>query len=278
MSVALIILAAGKGTRMNSDLLKVLHPIGGAPMLHHAMRAGAALEPEHVIVVAGHGSAQVRSAALAYDDTAQVVLQEEQLGTANAVQQASPALDGFSGDAVVLYGDTPLIRTDTIARLAEARRDHDIVVLGFEAADPGRYGRLIMTGTTLDRIVEFKDASDEERAVTFCNSGIIMADADLLMSLVARVKNENAAEEYYLTDIIGLARSDGLSTTAIACDESETMGVNSRTELAAAEAAFQARARSEAMEMGVTLVAPETVHFGPLWWTVEKNEQFRDKV
>ncbi|MEL6646564.1 MAG: bifunctional UDP-N-acetylglucosamine diphosphorylase/glucosamine-1-phosphate N-acetyltransferase GlmU [Pseudomonadota bacterium] len=261
MTTALIILAAGKGTRMKSDIPKVLHPIGSAPMLAHAMRAGAALEPERVIVVAGHGADAVLAAAEAQDPDAQVVLQEEQHGTAHAVAQARAALEGFSGNAVVLYGDTPFVRTDTLTRMAEARGDHDIVVLGFETADPGRYGRLIMAGDALERIVEFKDASDEERAVTFCNSGIIMADAARLMDLVSRVKNDNASGEYYLTDIVGLARADGLSATAIACDEAETMGINSRAELALAEAAFQEHMRTDAMDNGVTLPAPDSVHF-----------------
>lgn len=261
MTTALIILAAGKGTRMKSDLPKVLHPIGGAPMLAHAMQAGSALEPERVIVVAGHGADAVTRAAQDFDETAQVVLQEEQLGTGHAVAQATDALKGFTGDAVVLYGDTPFVQPETLTRMAEARANHDIVVLGFEAADPGRYGRLIMTGNTLNRIVEFKDASDKERAVTFCNSGIIMASATNMTYLVSRLENDNAADEYYLTDIIELARKDGLSATAIACEEAETLGINSRAELADAEAAFQARARNAAMENGVTLPAPETVHF-----------------
>ncbi|MEL7253099.1 MAG: bifunctional UDP-N-acetylglucosamine diphosphorylase/glucosamine-1-phosphate N-acetyltransferase GlmU [Pseudomonadota bacterium] len=261
MTTALIILAAGKGTRMQSDLPKVLHPIGGAPMLAHAMQAGAALDPERVIVVAGHGADAVTRAAQGFDDRAEVVLQEEQLGTGHAVAQATDALDGFSGDVVVLYGDTPFVQPETLTRMAEARAAHDVVVLGFEAADPGRYGRLIMAGEALDRIVEFKDATDEERTVTFCNSGIMMASAAHMMGLVARLGNDNAAGEYYLTDIIALARADGLSATAIACDEAETLGINSRAELAVAEAAFQARARAEALENGVTLPAPETVHF-----------------
>ncbi|MEO0750853.1 MAG: bifunctional UDP-N-acetylglucosamine diphosphorylase/glucosamine-1-phosphate N-acetyltransferase GlmU [Pseudomonadota bacterium] len=261
MTTALILLAAGKGTRMKSDLPKVLHPIASAPMLAHAMRAGAALEPERVIVVAGHEAEAVGRAAAEVDPRAHVVVQAEQLGTAHAVAQAAPALEGFSGDAVVLYGDTPFVRPETLTRMAEARRTHDVVVLGFEAADPARYGRLIMTGDSLDQIVEFKDATDKERAVTFCNSGIVMADARRLMDLVARVDNANAAGEYYLTDIVALARSDGLSATAIACDEAETMGINSRAELALAERAFQARARDVALENGVTLSAPDTVQF-----------------
>lgn len=246
---------------MNSDLPKVLHPIAGAPILLHAMRAGSVLEPEHVVVVAGHGADAVRKAAVAYDDTAKVVLQEEQLGTAHAVAQARDALADFDGDAVVLYGDTPFVSAETIQELIEARKTHDIVILGFEAAEPGRYGRLVMQGDDLQRIVEFKDASDTEKAITFCNSGVVAADAKTLFDLIDAVGNDNAAGEYYLTDIPALARARGMTTTAISCDEAETLGVNTRAELAGAEAAFQARARREALENGVTLTAPETVFF-----------------
>ena len=191
---------------MNSDLPKVLHPIAGAPILLHAMRAGSVLEPEHVVVVAGHGADAVRKAAVAYDDTAKVVLQEEQLGTAHAVAQARDALADFDGDAVVLYGDTPFVSAETIQELIEARKTHDIVILGFEAAEPGRYGRLVMQGDDLQRIVEFKDASDTEKAITFCNSGVVAADAKTLFDLIDAVGNDNAAGEYYLTDIPALAR------------------------------------------------------------------------
>lgn len=261
MSTALIILGAGMGTRMNSELPKALHPIGGAPMLVHAMRAGEALTPEKTVIVAGHGAEAVRKAALAYDPEAQTVLQTEQLGTAHAVAQARSALDDFDGDAIVLYGDTPFIRAETLEAMAEARNAHDVVVLGFEAADPGRYGRLITQGDALERIVEFKDATDEERAVTLCNSGVVAAKSSVLFDLVAAVGNDNAAGEYYLTDIIGIARSRGLSATVVRCAEAETLGVNSRAELIAAEADFQARARTAAIEDGVTLLAPQTVFF-----------------
>tara|TARA_R110002167_G_scaffold269334_2_gene475769 strand:- start:33619 stop:34971 length:1353 start_codon:yes stop_codon:yes gene_type:complete len=261
MTTALIILGAGMGTRMKSDLPKVLHPIGGAPLLVHAMRAGAALDPEKTVIVAGHGAEAVRRAALAYDPDAQIVLQSEQLGTAHAVAQAGPALDGFAGDALVLYGDTPFIRAETLAAMAQARATHDIVVLGFEAADAGRYGRLIMAGDALERIVEFKDATDEERSVSLCNSGVIAAKSSVLFDLIAAVDNDNAAGEYYLTDIIGIARAKGLSATVVRCDEAETLGVNSRSQLSAAEAAFQATARAAAIADGVTLLAPQTVFF-----------------
>ncbi len=261
MATALIILAAGQGTRMNSDLPKVLHPIAGAPMIVHAMASGAALEPERIVVVAGHGADAVERAVQAHDDGAIVVRQDEQLGTAHAVAQARAALDGFTGDVIVLYGDTPFIQPETLAAMAQARAAHDIVVLGFKAADPGRYGRLVMQGDTLDRIVEFKDASAEERAITLCNSGVLAADSATLFDLIDAVGNDNAAGEYYLTDVPELARARGLSATAVTCDEAETLGINTRAELARAEAAFQARARAAALEDGVTMQAPDTVFF-----------------
>lgn len=261
MSVALIILAAGKGTRMKSDLPKVLHSIAGAPLLIHAMKSGASLEPDRTVIVAGHGAQAVEAAAKDWSDDAEVVLQTEQLGTGHAVAQAAAALDGFEGDAIVLYGDTPFIQPETLEAMLAARTEHDVVVLGFNAADPGKYGRLIMNGGALEKIVEFKDASGEERAVTLCNSGVICAKSDVLSELVSAVSDDNAAGEYYLTDIIGIARSKGLSATVVECAEAETMGINSRAELADGEVAFQARARRAAMDNGVTLQAPDTVYF-----------------
>jgi len=261
MATALIILGAGMGTRMNSDMPKVLHPIAGAPMLVHAMKSGAALAPARTVIVAGHGADMVAKAAHAFDPDVTVAHQSEQLGTAHAVAQARDALLGFEGDAIVLYGDTPFIRPETLTAMAAARADHDIVVLGFEAADPGRYGRLIMSGDKLARIVEYKDATKTERAVTLCNSGVVAADAQTLFDLVDAVGNDNAASEYYLTDIIGIADQRGLSATVVTCDEAETLGINSRAELAGAEALFQAGARRAAMADGVTLTAPGTVHF-----------------
>lgn len=260
MSTALIILAAGKGTRMNSDIPKVLHPIAQVPMLVHAMRTGAALAPERTVVVAGHGADAVRAATQEEDETAIVVLQEEQLGTAHAVDQARQALQGFLGDAVVLYADTPFLQPATLERMVEARAKYDLVILGFHAADPARYGRLVMQGDSLEKIVEFKDANDTERAISFCNSGLLACKADTLFSLIAEVGNANAAGEYYLTDVVEIARKRGLKVTAVSCDESETLGVNSRADLAAADAVFQTRARAELLDLGVTLMAPNTVY------------------
>ena len=263
---ALVILAAGQGTRMNSELPKVLHPLGGAPLVVHAMDAGGALAPDRTVVVVGHGSAQVERAVLAHDDTAICVTQAEQLGTGHAVLQAASALEGFEGDVIVLYGDTPFISEDTLARMLAARASHDIVVLGFEAADPGRYGRLVMEGDRLDRIVEAKDATPEELAIGLCNSGLMAADAATLMDLLAEVGNDNASGEYYLTDVPAIAATKGLTATAVTCDESETLGINTRAELAGAEALFQQRKRAEVLEGGVTMTAPDTVYFAHDTW------------
>ncbi len=259
MATALIVLAAGQGTRMNSDLPKVLHPLGAAPLFAHALAAGRALEPERVIVVAGHGADLVTKAVAKFDPEAEVVLQAEQLGTGHAVAQAMPGLEGFQGRAVVLYGDTPFIRAETLEALAESAAD--VTVLGFEAADPGRYGRLIVTGGALEKIVEFKDATNEERALTLCNSGVVACDAGLLAELVAGLSNENAAGEYYLTDIVAAARTRGRSAAVVTCPEEETLGINTRAELARAEALFQANARAGALENGVTMQDPASVWF-----------------
>ena len=292
MNIALIILAAGKGTRMESDLPKVLHKIAGAPMLAHVIKAGNSLEPEKVVVVAGHGAELVTKAAQDYDPEATIVLQEEQLGTGHAAMQAREALAGFEGDAIVMFGDTPFISQDTLERMAEARAKHDVVVLGFNAADPAKYGRLVTEGDTLLRIVEFKDASDEERAITLCNSGVLCASAPMLFDLLDQVNNDNASGEYYLPDIVGIARDKGMSATAVTCDEAETLGINSRAELAVAEKIFQTKARADLIEDGVYIQAPDTVYlsfdtvigrdaeiepnvvFGP-GVTIESNAQIR---
>ncbi|MDP1669770.1 bifunctional UDP-N-acetylglucosamine diphosphorylase/glucosamine-1-phosphate N-acetyltransferase GlmU [Phaeovulum sp.] len=264
MAVAVIVLAAGQGTRMNSDLPKVLHHLGAAPLIAHALAAATAIEPARVVVVAGHEAEEVRQAVALFCPEAEVVIQAEQLGTGHAVATALPRLDGFEGRVLVLYGDTPFIRPETLRDMVAARAD--VVVLGFEAAGPGRYGRLVTSQAGLERIVEFKDATPEERAITLCNSGVICADAAILARLVAGLTNANAAGEYYLTDIIAAARAEGLSAAVVTCAEAETMGINTRAELARAEALFQARARADALDNGVTLTAPDTVFFALDTW------------
>ena len=261
MSIAVVILAAGKGTRMQSDLPKVLHSLAQVPILAHAIRSARFSDPEKMVIVAGHGFSQVAKAALEFAPDAIVVEQAEQLGTGHAVAQAKSALEDFDGDVIVLYGDTPFISEDTIAAIQSARRSSDLVVLGFDAADPARYGRLVTQGDVLDRIVEFKDATPEERAITLCNSGVMAAKATDLFSWIDQVGNSNASGEYYLTDCVGIARSAGKTATVVRCDEAETLGINSRAELASAEAAFQSRMRCEMLDTGITLYAPDTVFF-----------------
>ncbi len=262
MATALIVLAAGQGTRMNSDLPKVLHPLGGVPLVVHAMASGSAVSPEKTVVIAGHKAELVEPAVLAYDPDATIVRQTEQLGTGHAVLQAAGALDGFDGDAIVVFGDTPFVSPETIAKMAKARTDgSDIVMLGFQAADPGRYGRMVVRDGQFERIVEAKDASPEELAITLCNGGLVAADAATLFDLLKTIGNDNASGEYYLTDIIAAGRDRGLSASVVTCDEAETLGINTRAELARAEALFQTRKRAEALENGVTLIAPDTVFF-----------------
>lgn len=261
-SIALIILAAGKGTRMKSDLPKVLHPVAQAPLVVHAMQAGAALNPTHTIIVAGHGAELVEKTVKAHDPKARVVLQTEQLGTSHAVDQARDALEGFDGDTIVLYGDTPFIRPDTLEAMVAARRNGaDVVVLAFDTQEPGKYGRLVTDGDRLLRIIEAKDASPDQLAITLCNSGVICADRAQLFELIAKVGNDNTQGEYYLTDIVGLANEAGLTCSAVTCSEQETLGINSRPELARAEAIWQAQRREQAMVEGATLTAPDTVYF-----------------
>jgi len=262
MATNLIVLAAGHGTRMQSDTPKVLHQVAGLELFAHALTSGAALEPVAQVLVIGAGADQVRSAAQAFDSEIKTATQDPPKGTGDAVRCGLTALDGLGGDAVVLYADTPFIRAETLARMARARdAGSDVVVLGFEATDPARYGRLVTQGDRLERIVEYKDASDEERAITLCNSGVVMADCAIMADLLAEVTNDNESGEYYLTDIVGIACARGLTATAVTCPEDETLGINSRADLAKAEAVFQSRARAAALDDGVTLIAPETVYF-----------------
>ena len=262
MSNSLIVLAAGMGTRMNSDLPKVLHKIAGAPLVVHAMKSGEALGLDHTVVVVGHGGEAVEAAVKDWNPDAVVVTQEEQLGTGHAALQAREALAGIDGNVFVAFGDTPFIRPETLQSMLDARATHDVIVLGFEVYDPTvRYGRLVTNGDDLTGIVEFKDATEAQREIPLCNSGVLCVDTQLLFSLLDEVGNDNASGEYYLPDIVGIARNRGLSATVVRCDEAETLGINTRAELARAEQLFQNAMRAEAMENGVTLHAPDTVIF-----------------
>lgn len=263
---AFVILAAGKGTRMRSQKPKVLHAVGGSPMLGHSLALARTVGATRVVVVVGHDAERVAEAARAHRPAADglaTALQDPQLGTAHAVAQSREALQGFAGDVFVLFADTPLIQPETIARLAAERAaGAGVAVLGFEPADPGAYGRLILGADgALERIVEFKDADPAERAVRLCNSGVMAIDGTRLFDWIDRIDNDNAKAEYYLTDIVALARADGVRVSVAVADETEVLGVNDRAGLAAAEAAFQDRARKDALLGGVTMTAPETVFF-----------------
>jgi bifunctional UDP-N-acetylglucosamine pyrophosphorylase/glucosamine-1-phosphate N-acetyltransferase len=259
---AAVILAAGKGERMRSPLPKVLHPVAGRAMVDHAIDTVLALGCERVVVVVGTHAPSVAERVTARLGAAALAVQDPPLGTGHAVLAARSALEGFAGDILVTYADAPLLTADTVQGLFALREaGSDLAVLGFETAAPGAYGRLVTDADgRLERIVEAKDASAAELAITLCNSGVLVGGADLLWDLLAGVGCANAKGEYYLTDVVGLARAAGRRVDIALGDEHEVLGVNSQAELAAAEAAFQLRARAALMASGVALTAPDTVH------------------
>lgn len=260
--LAAIVLAAGKGTRMKSDRHKVLHPVAGRPMIEHLLAELATLAPARTVVVVGQGRAQLEAQL---GDRAEVAVQDPQLGTGHAVAQAEARLAGFAGDVLVLYGDVPFVRAETmramVARLHGEGRPA-AVVLGFEPEDPLQYGRVIAEGGMIARMVEYKDADEGERAARLCNSGLLAARAEDLFPLLARVGNDNAQGEYYLPDIVNIAIADGRGCAVVTTDDpDEVAGINSRSELAAAERRWQDARRERTMAEGASLAAPETVFF-----------------
>ncbi|MBK6491968.1 MAG: bifunctional UDP-N-acetylglucosamine diphosphorylase/glucosamine-1-phosphate N-acetyltransferase GlmU [Sphingomonadales bacterium] len=261
--VAAVILAAGKGTRMKSDLHKVLHPIAGKPMLMHLLESVEALGPMHKVVIVGSGKEQLETAVAGTGCA--IAVQEPQLGTGHAVQQAEVALSGFDGDVLILYGDVPFVPADTmrvmLARLGEADQPA-VVVLGFEPSDGLQYGRVIASDSgRIEKMVEYKDATPAERDCRLCNSGLMAVRSQDLFALLSRVGKDNAAGEYYLVDIVNIAIADGRACAVITTDPFDVAGINSRAELAEMEAQWQARRRQQAMDEGATLVAPDTVWF-----------------
>jgi len=261
--LATIILAAGKGTRMKSNLHKVLHPIAGRPMLDHLMASAGQLNPAHTVVVVGAGRDQLETAL---GGRAATCLQEPQLGTGHAVQKAQDALVDFSGDVLILYGDVPFVRAATMQKMLDRLHADDapaVVVLGFEPDDALQYGRVIADDQDrITKMVEYKDASEQERACKLCNSGLMAAKAADMFDLLERVGNDNAQGEYYLVDVVNVANADGRHSAVVTTDDpGEVAGINSRAELADAERQWQQFRRAEAMADGVSLTAPETVFF-----------------
>lgn len=261
---AAIILAAGKGTRMKSALPKVMHPIGNQPMLQHVLAAADAAGLSPLTLVIAPGMHQVASVGSSFGDV-RTATQTEQLGTGHAVLSAKEALEGFEGNLVVLYGDTPLIRPETITRLLDALNKDPrcaVAVLGFTPENPSEYGRLVVDKKgALTRIVEAKDATPEQAKITLCNSGVIALRGNMAWELLESITNTNAKGEYYLTDVVEKAIAAGLSACAVEGDAMEVLGVNSRVELAIADSAFQQRMRRQMMLSGVTLLSPETIYF-----------------
>lgn len=263
LSLAVIVLAAGQGTRMRSDKHKVLHPIAAKPMLLHLLDTIDELAPERRIVVVGKGREQVEAALAGRGVT--TAIQAEQNGTAHAVSQALPALVGFDGSILILFGDTPFVEADTLRAMLTRLPAPDapgIVVLAHVPPDPGAYGRVILgTGDRIAKMVEYKDATDAERAVRLCNSGMMALSAANLRRWLPQVGNDNAAGEYYLPDLVTVAASQGISAVAVEGAAIEAIGINSRAELAAAEAEWQRRKRAEMMAAGVSLIDPASVWF-----------------
>lgn len=259
--IAAIVLAAGKGTRMKSDLHKVLHPIAGRPMLLHLMASVDALSPAKKVVIVGDKADQLE-AALA--GSAELAVQDPQLGTGHAVQQGEAALTGFDGDVLILYGDVPLVPAATMQAMIDRLNAPDapaVVVLAFEPADAQQYGRVITDGDYVTKMVEHKDATEAERAVRLCNSGLMAAKSADLFGLLSRVTDDNAAQEFYLVDIVNIANADGRHCAVVVTDPYDVAGINSRGELATMESEWQARRRVRAMADGASLIAPDTVWF-----------------
>ena len=256
---AAIVLAAGLGTRMKSDLPKALHPLAGLPMIRHPIALLEGLGLERIVAVVGEGMDTLKKLVLPHAS----VIQKERLGTAHAALTARNALKGFDGDILVMFADTPLIRPETIERMLAVRRAKPhpaVVVLGFRPAEPGAYGRLAMgAGGMLEAIVEAKDATPAQLKIDFCNSGVVAVDSKWLWRLLDKVGTKNAQKEFYLTDIVGIARARGLAVAAVEGDAAELLGINSRADLAAAEAVLQGRLRARAMANGATLMDPASV-------------------
>jgi bifunctional UDP-N-acetylglucosamine pyrophosphorylase / glucosamine-1-phosphate N-acetyltransferase len=260
---AVVILAAGQGTRMRSDTHKVLHPIAGKALLMHLLDSVDRLGAEKRVVVVGKGRDQVEKALNGRDVS--IAHQAEQKGTAHAVQQAREALAGYDGAVLILYGDTPFVEPGTLQRMLD-RLDGEggpgVVVLASTPADPLNYGRIILgQGDHIAKMVEFKDATEEERAVRLCNSGMMAVRAKDLFRWLDQVGDDNAAGEYYLPDVVNIAAAEGRDAVVIEGDPYETAGVNSRAELAHLELDWQRRRREQALQDGATLIDPESVWF-----------------
>jgi len=256
-----IVLAAGEGTRMRSSLPKVLHPLASRPLLAHVLDAAPRGPGAALAVVIGPDHQSVADEARRIRPDASVFVQAERLGTAHAVLAAKPAIAAGHDDLLVAFGDTPLISPKTFARLrAPLQAGAALAVLGFRAADPTGYGRLVVENERLVAIREQADASDAERAITLCNAGVMAFDGRLALQILERIGNANSKGEYYLTDAVTIVRDLGRDAVVIETGEDEVRGINTKAQLAEAEQVMQARLRQAALDAGVTMIAPDTVY------------------
>jgi len=255
-----IVLAAGEGTRMRSTLPKVLHPLGNGPLIDHVLNAIGAAGASEIAVVVGPNHDAVLGLVHARLPHAHIFTQAERLGTAHAVLAARHAIARKADDVLVLFADTPLVRADTLLMLRNAlAQGAAVAVLGFTAADPTGYGRLVTQGDQLTAIVEEKEASDAQRQIKLCNAGLMALAGNHALAILDRIDNKNAKGEFYLTDAVTIARDMGLKAVAIETSEDDVRGINTKAQLAEAEAVLQDRLRKAALEAGVTMIAPQTV-------------------
>jgi bifunctional UDP-N-acetylglucosamine pyrophosphorylase/glucosamine-1-phosphate N-acetyltransferase len=260
-SSLIVVLAAGEGTRMRSALPKVLHPVAGQSLLSHVLDAAPHGTGASLAVVVGPDHKAVTDAVARIRPDAATFIQRERLGTAHAVLAARDAIAGGADDLLVAFGDTPLISAETFERMrAPLKNGAALAVLGFRAADPTGYGRLVVEGKRLTAIREHADASPEERKITLCNAGVMAFDGHKALGIIEKIGNANSKGEYYLTDAVGIVRDLGLEAVVIETSEDEVRGINTKAQLAEAEAVMQARLRKAALEAGVTLIAPDTVY------------------
>jgi bifunctional UDP-N-acetylglucosamine pyrophosphorylase/glucosamine-1-phosphate N-acetyltransferase len=264
MSLSIIILAAGRGTRMKSELPKTLHKVTGREMLNMVIDEAKTLNPQNISIVVSEDMKQYEAKICAAHPTTSIsfILQKERKGTAHAVEVAANNIADLGDKTLVLYGDTPLIERQTLAKMSAKLDDFALCVLAFDDEEANAYGRLVIDGNGhVEKIVEFKDASDEERKISLCNSGVIAVDGKKIREMLSRVENNNAAKEFYLTDLVGIAGEMGLKRTFLKTAMSEVLGVNSKIELARVEKIKQRQIRLKMMSSGVTLIDPKSVHF-----------------
>jgi bifunctional UDP-N-acetylglucosamine pyrophosphorylase/glucosamine-1-phosphate N-acetyltransferase len=257
-NLAVLVLAAGKSTRMKSNLSKVLHPVGGRTLIGHVLAMAAELSPAQTHVVIGKGMDQITQAISPVPS----IVQDPPLGTGHAVQCAHEALSSFEGKVLVVYGDTPLLKPGTIEAMLEVSEGTDVVVLGFRPDDPAAYGRLVVDkDNTLQAIVEFADADEGQRAIHLCNSGVMVFNSPACWSQLDLLGNDNTKGEFYLTDMVEITNGQGGRCAVVEADADELLGVDSRHDLAEAEAVFQQRMRNQAMHDGASLQDPSSIHF-----------------